>query len=148
MIKIAHRGNLYGKNPSRENDPIYIMDAVDKGYHVEVDVRSYKNNLYFGHDEPTYRVNWNILTLPEVICHAKDHKALEMLRADPRIHCFWHQDDDYTITSEGWLWVYPKKDLIQDSVCVLPELGFSGDILDCKAVCSDHAGELYKYLHD
>jgi glycerophosphoryl diester phosphodiesterase len=53
MILIAHRGNLNGKQPERENSPEYIKEALEKGYHVEVDVwLKETNNLFLGHDSP------------------------------------------------------------------------------------------------
>ena len=53
MVKlISHRGNMKGKNPDRENHPDYIMEALNKGYHVEVDVHYKDGDLYLGHNEP------------------------------------------------------------------------------------------------
>ena len=37
------------------------------------------------------------------------------------IHCFWHQEDDVTLTSKGFMWTYPGKPLTDKSICVLPE---------------------------
>ena len=38
MYLISHRGNVNGKNPDRENSPLYIKAALTLGYDVEVDV--------------------------------------------------------------------------------------------------------------
>ena len=38
MKLIAHRGNIDGPNPERENSPEYIEEALKAGYDVEVDV--------------------------------------------------------------------------------------------------------------
>ena len=38
MILISHRGNLEGKNPEKENSPIYVLQALSKGFDVEVDI--------------------------------------------------------------------------------------------------------------
>ena len=38
MIYISHRGNIEGKSEKNENNPEYIMKAVDKGFDVEIDV--------------------------------------------------------------------------------------------------------------
>ena len=38
MIFISHRGNLNGKNKKLENTPKYIIEAIKKGYHVEIDI--------------------------------------------------------------------------------------------------------------
>ena len=49
-------------------------------------------------------------------------------------HYFWHQEDDYTITSKGIIWAYPGKKLTNNSICVLPEL-FNKHIEDCLGIC-------------
>ena len=36
MILIAHRGNLKGPNPDKENKPDYLEFAINKGYDVEI----------------------------------------------------------------------------------------------------------------
>jgi len=145
MIKlISHRGNLKGKNLDRENHPDYIMEALNKGYYVEVDVRSKDGDLFLGHDEPKYKVRQNLLRFKRVICHAKDKEALKIMMEDGQIHCFWHEDDDYTITSEGLVWVFPSKSLLPNSVCVLPENNKENleGIENCYAICSDYIEEL------
>ena len=45
MYFISHRGNINGIQKERENDPLYINEAINKGYDVEVDVRFEKNKL-------------------------------------------------------------------------------------------------------
>ena len=53
MRLISHRGNLTGKYPLLENTPVYIREAVDAGYEVEIDVwGDTKGGLYLGHDGP------------------------------------------------------------------------------------------------
>ena len=57
MKLIAHRGNLNGRNLQLENSPANIMEAIWKGYDVEIDVWHVKNEFYLGHDEPLYEVD-------------------------------------------------------------------------------------------
>ena len=40
MILISHRGNIDGPNEVRENSPYYIMEALEAGYDVEIDLWS------------------------------------------------------------------------------------------------------------
>ena len=60
--------------------------------------------------------------------------------ADAKLNYFWHQEDDYTLTSQGYIWTYPGKSLTSNSVMVLPEqTGISFEIcknLDCYGICS------------
>jgi hypothetical protein len=43
MYLIAHRGNINGPNKEHENSPGYILNAIELGYDVEVDIW-YENN--------------------------------------------------------------------------------------------------------
>jgi hypothetical protein len=121
MIYISHRGNLNGRNIERENDPIYITKAIQGGFNVEIDVWYKNNDFYLGHDMPLYRIpNLDFLKNDKLWCHAKNIDALnEMLKED--IHCFWHQEDDVTLTSKGYMWTYPGKKLKSKSIVVDPE---------------------------
>jgi len=135
MIYISHRGNLEGKSEKDENNPDYILNAVDKGFDVEIDVWFKNDNFYLGHDDPIFKVDKEFLGRDQFWCHAKNHEALyEMSKIN--CHYFWHQEDDYTLTSKGVLWVYPGKKLTKNSICVLPELS-DYKIFDCLGICSD-----------
>lgn len=144
MILISHRGNINGKNPQLENNPKYILEALYLGYNVEVDVW-YNNGFWLGHDEPTYKIDISFLQKESIWCHAKNIDALGHLRESYNTRYFWHQEDDYTITSCGYIWTFPKKALYHNSICVLPELGYKGDISQCYAICSDYVEQYRKY---
>jgi hypothetical protein len=110
MILISHRGNLEGKQPEQENNPLYIYNALNKGYEVEIDVWYKDNEFYLGHDEPTYHINLNWLRNKKFWCHAKNIEALnKMLKQD--IHCFWHQEDYVTLTNKGHIWCFPGHEI-------------------------------------
>tara|TARA_Y100000592_G_scaffold37988_1_gene60140 strand:+ start:10467 stop:10907 length:441 start_codon:yes stop_codon:yes gene_type:complete len=135
MILISHRGNVNGKISNKENAPYYVNKALNLGYHVEVDVRWYKDSFYLGHDEPIYKVEIKYLQDYRLWCHAKNLESLiEMKKYN--IHCFWHQRDDATLTSNGYIWVYPGKQPVKKSIAVLPEI-YNDDISQCIGVCSD-----------
>jgi len=69
-------------------------------------------------------------------CHAKNLQAFEAL-LKVGVHCFWHQEDDYTLTSKGIIWAYPGKAVTENSICVMPER-FNSDIdPNCLGICSD-----------
>jgi hypothetical protein len=59
---------------------------------------------------------------------------------------FWHQEDDYTLTSKNFIWTYPGKEYKSKSVIVMPEWGnMSYDALrnvECYGICSDYVGML------
>ena len=136
MILISHRGNLEGKQPEQENNPLYIYNALNKGYEVEIDVWYKDNEFYLGHDEPKYPINLEYLKNNKFWCHAKNIDALNLMLEND-IHCFWHQDDDVTITSYGFIWTSPDKKLTEKSICVLPEIN-NQSITKCAGICSDY----------
>lgn len=148
MIFISHRGNINGKCPDKENDPKYILQAVRKGYECEIDVWSVKDRLYLGHDEPQYEVNLKFLQNDKFWCHAKNLVALEYMLFHG-VHCFWHQEDDYTITSKGIIWTYPGKKLIKSAIYVMPERQTENLRLEvkCAGICSDFI-EKYRKEND
>ena len=147
MFFISHRGNVNGINTKYENHPNFIMSALKMGYHVEVDVRIKNNKFFLGHDEPIYNVNSKFLTNRKIWCHAKSSDALFALKKI-KAHYFWHQNDDYTLTSKGFAWTYPGKKLFNNSICVLPEWFKEINIdYQFKGICSDYIQKYYNEYH-
>ena len=145
MIKIAHRGNYLGPNPESENDPAYIISAIAAGYNVEVDVWYRDKSLYFGHDSPKHKVNLDFIKsiAEETWFHCKNLDALYYLsKIDVPVKFFWHQEDNFTLTSNGYIWTYPGQDVTDISILVDPELKEIDFDLDVYAVCSDYVGEI------
>ena len=147
MMLIAHRGNLDGRNPAKENMPNYIDKAIEQEFSCEVDLRCLNGKVYLGHDEPQYEIslNWLQHRSSWLWIHAKDRSALELC-LNNNLHCFWHDTDDYTITNRGYVWAYPGKmpaGIL--TIMVMPE---SADILnqikEIKpfGVCSDFVKQL------
>ena len=145
MILIAHRGNINGPSIN-ENSPELIFDTLQKGYHVEVDVWCLDGVFYLGHDAPTYYINESFFIDDRVWCHAKNFEALQHLLHMNVQHVFWHNTDDYTLTSCGKIWTYPGKNLCQDSIAVMPETIMTNilNLLDndIYGVCSDYVSLL------
>ena len=144
MILISHRGNLNGIISEYENNPLYIERALQEGFDVEIDVWYTDGKWYLGHDFSEHRVELGYLKNDKFWCHAKNIDALnEMLKEN--IHCFWHQEDDVTLTSKGHMWTYPGKQLTDNSIVVLPELNNDNSItmLPKKlfGICSDYIME-------
>ena len=75
---ISHRGNITGKT-KHENDPQYIVNALDQGYDVEVDVSYRDTNFWLGHDNNKHRVNLDFLSDKRIWCHLKDKESLKQI---------------------------------------------------------------------
>ena len=121
MKIIAHRGNISGRDPENENRPSYILDAIWLGYEVEVDVWWQQGQWFLGHDSPEYSISSSFLENKKLWCHAKNFLAFKKMLKNKNIHCFWHQTDDYALTSKGYIWTYPGKTIDMNSVIVKPE---------------------------
>tara|TARA_B110001454_G_C12513964_1_gene348073 strand:+ start:250 stop:678 length:429 start_codon:yes stop_codon:yes gene_type:complete len=141
MILISHRGNITGPNKEMENKPEYIEKTLKMGYDVEVDVWCFGDGGYWlGHDKPQYHVDESFLHNKKLWCHAKNIQGLYSMLEDS-IHCFFHQEDDVTLTSKGYMWTYPGKDLTKNSIAVLPEKVRKLPPDSVAGVCSDYIGK-------
>lgn len=150
MKIIAHRANLTGKGSS-ENEPAGIIKAIDAGFDVEIDVRIYENKLWLGHSGPEYELSFEFLKeiIPYAWIHCKDLDALDFFasRPDLKAQYFWHQTDDYTVTSHGIIWAFPGKPVTPNSVILLPE--YNDYIIDKSAygICTDVPYEMVGLLN-
>lgn len=118
MVIIAHRGNLKGANLTGENSPVQIEAALKAGFDAECDVWYKNGRFYLGHDAPVHPVNPEFLLNPRMWCHAKNRAALEQL-LKAGAHVFWHERDQYTLTSRGYIWAYPGAKAGDRAVAVL-----------------------------
>lgn len=141
VILIAHRGNTNGPDPSRENSPEYIDLAIHNGFDVEIDVWGVDGRLWLGHDGPQYQIDVQFLKdrSSKLWCHAKNLEALKFLVKNG-FHVFSHENDDYILTSKGYIWAYPGKPVDEDVICVMPERG--GYATRCLGICSDFVAQI------
>ena len=136
---ISHRGNIDGKIVNIENSPDYVQRALSLGYEVEIDVWFVDGSFYLGHDEPLYLINEEFLENEKLWCHAKNEESYSKMLSNTKIHSFWHQTDDYTLTSKGIPWVFPGKKVYENSIWVLPEnTVYKNILINCLGICSDY----------
>lgn len=138
MKLISHRGNTNGSFPGMENDPDYIVAAIQSGYDVEVDVWAHKQ-IWLGHDGPEYPCPLKFLFEHKhsLWIHCKNLDALHILSDFKDLNIFWHQEDDYTLTSHGYIWTYPRKITCAKSVLVVDNATeYHG--AECFGLCSDY----------
>ena len=138
MILISHRGNTSGSNVFDENKPLYIQKALDDGYHVEIDVWNINNSWFLGHDNPDYETSIEFLSTPKLLVHAKNLEALKKLISYKQIHSFWHQEDNYTISTKGIIISYPGQAVGEKVICMKPELLSLDTLKGCYGICSDY----------
>jgi hypothetical protein len=141
MLKIAHRGNFKGKFESYENEPLYVQHAIDAGYDVEVDLWVKSGMTYLGHDKPLYGVPWAwfVNRADKLWIHCKNVEAfLFCINQESFLNYFWHQEDDFALTSSKYIWTFPGKPLTNLSIAVLPETVENWDISAAHGICSDY----------
>jgi hypothetical protein len=143
MILISHRGNLNGRIPEKENHPDYIDEAMALGYDVEIDIWFNDGFLYLGHDAIQYPITkeWLMHRSEKLWVHCKDLNSFEYFTEDgvkfANINYFFHQTDDATLTSFGYIWAYPGKQPLKSSIAVMPELN-NDNLSKCSGICSDY----------
>ena len=147
---IAHRGVWDGEYDDKENRIETIIDSLQLGYDVEVDVCSYKGRLYLGHDEPQEPIKylWDYcLDSRNIWYHCKDLVSLEAFsQTKEPFNFFWHDEDSFTLTSHGNIWTaklaerYPA----HKTVIVVKEKDriFEQYKTNCFGICSSFVGEL------
>ena len=145
MLYIAHRGNLAGPIPDQENRPEYIDQAIAAGYDVEIDLRTKEQKLFLGHDSPDHEIslNWLEKRKKNLWIHIKDYGALVAVM-DTDLMYFCHEQDKYTLTSNGYIWSHDLNNQMNDR-CIVPLLS-SEQVENYKqtnfyAVCTDYVLE-------
>jgi hypothetical protein len=156
MIYIAHRGLFEGPDKNLENKPSQIERAIKAGFDCEVDLWANewegKYELMLGHDQGSYQVDYHWLAGKPLWIHAKNLTALYWLTKQRRsFNYFWHQNDSFTMTSEGYIWTFPGNLLTWKSIDVVPEWHMEPAQLNnydqnCYGVCSKYVGLMKKQL--
>jgi len=145
MRLIAHRGNLRGPDSARENRKDYLDAALDAGFDAELDIWVVKNQLFLGHDGPHYPVelDWVCERIENLWIHCKNVEALEVMDGTG-LNYFFHDNDAYTLTSNGFIWTFPKQKLAQQNAVAVwlePQDPRSGDDFSlAEAICGDYVG--------
>ena len=130
----------------RRRSGFHALQVIDKcielGYDAEIDLRIKNGRPHLGHDEPQYEINKQCLLNKKLWCHAKNLDALTALKKI-KSHFFWHEKDQYTITSKGFIWTYPGKKFSKESIVVLPEIFSEKKKFNCRGICSDY---IFNYI--
>lgn len=139
---IAHRGNLFGPNLLRENQPEYLLSALKQGYSVETDVWYWDGSLQLGHDWPTHPFNIEDFDPLRTYWHCKTISTLQYLRQNyPHLQFFYQEKDAASYISNGNYWLSER--------CRRPDhyyriirtvLGFTpGSVRETDQICTDYA---------
>lgn len=137
MIFIAHRGNLKGSNKITENTVDAIKYALSCGFDCEIDVWVIGDEIWLGHDSPDIKITQEFLdeNSSKLWIHCKNIAALVLLK--DKHNCFFHDKDEYTLTSNGTIWGNINSPIQKTGIQVMPELAniFS---FECEGICTDY----------
>lgn len=138
---ICHRANICGADKARENKIDAIKECIKLGYDVEIDITFYKNKFYLGHDERQEVVDIKFLKKwkNRLWIHCKDLASLHNMTKN-KLNYFWHQNDDYTLTSKNIIWTYPNKKVTDKCVIVCQNLKETKKYIKSNAfkICTDY----------
>lgn len=157
MLIISHRGNINGPGKEIENDQDHINTLLKiTPFHIEIDLWcSMQTNTiydyYVGHDKPNEKLKITIENSARVLYHCKNKKCLEKLKENwhgDTMHYFWHETDSYTLTSKNKIIVYPGREILKDSIVMLPERGNYSieELKKASAVCTDYPFKYWSLL--
>lgn len=146
MKLISHRGNINSIKPELENRILYIQEAIDLEYDVEIDIRLIDKKLFLGHDTPDDEVSlqWLLDRKNNLWIHTKNFEALSYL-IDCDLKVFYHQKEQHAIINNcNIIWSHNIDDANEKSI--IPLLSINDIIKFNKknvyGICSDYVGTI------
>lgn len=142
MNLISHRGNTDGPKPELENSPAYLLKAINEGFDVEVDVWVKDGKIYLGHDGPQYPIDSSFIELirDKAWFHCKNLEALDFFATKDKdlYRHFWHENDQYTLVSNGVIWSYPGSTVSKNAIILDFNENYSYDPKGILGICFDY----------
>jgi hypothetical protein len=118
------------------------LEAIDLGFDCEIDLWKMGRILFLGHDKPQYQISEKYLfeNATKLWIHCKNLSALEyVVKTKEQLNGFWHQEDDFTLTTKGYIWTYPNRKTCSLSILVHLDLWHEDQLEPQLAgVCSDY----------
>lgn len=147
--KILHRG-LSASDYFDENSPYTLLTRYTSGLECELDLWIDNDEWFLGHDCPTYPIVGKEAYLKyteNMLIHAKDGNTFSTItrycneRGYPN-EIFYHTTEDYILTSKGNIIVFPGKEILPASICMMPEnAGREYSVeeqMNMSGICSDN----------
>lgn len=149
---ISHRGYLDGPDRSIENNPSQIDLCIEYGFDVEIDVWAIQGALFLGHDEAkeVIDISWLNKRVNKLWVHCKNIEALAFFSdIEENFNFFFHQEDDYTLTSQKFIWAYPEKIITKNSIALI--FKFNRTLIkeaakDAYGICTDYPRKIKSFL--
>lgn len=139
-IIISNNGNLDGINQEKENTPEYIINALNKGFDVKINV-SYKNGNYYLKEN--YQINFNFLREEKLWIQCNDLETLQNLNSLLTYSNLFYLENSPTLTKSDFIWLPSlTKPINNKTILYLPELDWNyyndGELFTAKAICTNY----------
>jgi hypothetical protein len=145
VIIISHRGFLNGVDKSVENNPIQVDKCLNLNFNVEIDVWYEKRIFYLGHNSPVHKISYRWLEDRSKFLwvHCKNLSALDFFVSNKsNLNFFFHNADNYTLTSHKFIWTYPNLKVTKNCIIVALNYNdiftFAGKSIKPFGVCTDY----------
>lgn len=145
-LLISYRGNTSQIVPEQENKLEHIQNALNKGFHVMVDIWLVgTNNLATGTTRAQYPIDINFIRENNIICHAMTSNTMNFL-LEKGLHCFMWDREKYSLTNGGLIWSSVDPQVNSRTILVLPERNIPHlsvlANLKCAGICSSRIQEI------
>jgi hypothetical protein len=133
MRVIAHRGNLEGPDKAQENSIKSTFNCLYRDLDVELDIHVKNNLIYLDHDgilsDSTPCIDLKSFCKEfdsfqdKLWLHCKNLEAVIYCQANlQQYNYFGHSNDEFVLTSKGYIFTRPNVATGKNVVCVMPEL--------------------------
>jgi hypothetical protein len=125
MILISNGGNLFGPTEN-SNKPEFIINTINQGFDVKIDLWLENNELYLGDEKPEYKMEIDLLSTyhHKLWLHCHDLAIIERFHGldamGVKLNYFYLNLDPITRTSKGYNIVSNHKPL-KGSIYMKPE---------------------------
>lgn len=149
MKLISNKGNLRGIISEYENTPEYIEAALNSGFDVKIDLLLNDGKLFIGNDSNKIKldIDWLEKYHNKLWLECKDINLIQKLnQLDNRgvyLNYFWHENDQITLTSRGYILSYIDEPVI-GAIIMTPTIK-NDKIKLCYGICSDNIMDFIIY---
>lgn len=138
-IIISHLGNLNGRQPEHENTLPYVRAALDRGWHICIDVLFSGGRFLLPTTQGHQAAPPAFFSQQRVWARALTPGTLDAL-CQVNAHVVPVSAADFSLTSAQFLWTLPSVELTDRSIAVFPEFADASWLADSEpaGICTNY----------